>query len=537
MPTEVKKYRKEPKNRLKTAHFAFVLHIANFVVYSMIFNCRTIITITIAAKSEVMFTFYLQYTGSLICQTHSAYRIQIVLIIHRVQLAFDHSIITHVRAIVSRSFHPKKNRKNCIPHQIHCVKMVRKILFIHPDLGIGGAERLVVDAALALQNRGHSVQFLTNHHDPAHCFEETRNGQLKVETVGDWLPRTTFNRLIAFWAYIRMLYACIYAAFFLTRHEKFDMIFIDSISFGIPALKYAYNTPKILFYCHFPDFLMAPPTETMIRRMYRAPINLAEEYTTGEADFILVNSLFTQSVFKKTFKSIKTVPSALYPSLNTKYFDETDVSSFDASSFNIPEDADIVYLSINRYERKKNLPMALKAFKELGKHLPKAIFDRCHLIMAGGYDVRVTENVEHFTELTSLAEELDITEKLSMLRSPSDAGKLWLLKRCTALLYTPSNEHFGIVPIEAMYMERPVIACNSGGPTETVVNGETGFLCEPSAVDFGRRMASFALETDLAGKLGKSGRERVKQHFSFQAFTNKLDTLVKKATDDWDYSM
>jgi hypothetical protein len=28
------------------------------------------------------------------------------------------------------------------------------------------------------------------------------------------------------------------------------------------------------------------------------------------------------------------------------------------------------------------------------------------------------------------------------------------------VVYTPVNEHFGIVPLEAMYARRPVIACN-----------------------------------------------------------------------------
>ena len=64
----------------------------------------------------------------------------------------------------------------------------KRIVFLHPDLGIGGAERLVVDAALALKSRGHIVQFVTNHHDPSHCFEET-NTQFNVTVVGDWLPR------------------------------------------------------------------------------------------------------------------------------------------------------------------------------------------------------------------------------------------------------------------------------------------------------------------------------------------------------------
>lgn len=43
-------------------------------------------------------------------------------------------------------------------------------------------------------------------------------------------------------------------------------------------------------------------------------------------------------------------------------------------------------------------------------------------------------------------------------------GRAWLLQNCLAVLYTPEREHFGIVPVEAMYNEAPVIACNSGGP-------------------------------------------------------------------------
>lgn len=50
------------------------------------------------------------------------------------------------------------------------------IVFLHPDLGIGGAERLVVDAAVGLQNRGYKVVIFTSHCDPKHCFDEARDG-------------------------------------------------------------------------------------------------------------------------------------------------------------------------------------------------------------------------------------------------------------------------------------------------------------------------------------------------------------------------
>lgn len=405
--------------------------------------------------------------------------------------------------------------------------MVR-VLFIHPDLGIGGAERLVVDAALALKRRGHSVHILTNHHDPSHCFEETRNGQLEVEVVGDWLPRSLFQKFTAFWAYFRMMWAAFYATFVLSRNEQIDVIFVDSVSVGIPILKFATGTPKIIFYCHFPDQLLAPQAGNALRQLYRWPLNFIEEFTTGRADVILVNSRFTCGVFKRTFKSLSVTPDVLHPSLDTKKFDETTVSDADAEPLDLSSES-VVFLSINRFERKKNVALALKAFKRLEQQLSNSEWERCHLILAGGYDLRVTENVEYFNELTELADDLKLSTKCSFLRSPNDRFKHWLLQRCDALLYTPSNEHFGIVPLEAMYMRKPVIACNSGGPTETVINDTTGFLCEAREEDFAKAMAKFvSSDRTLSETMGEKGWKHVKQHFSFEAFTEKLDYIVNE---------
>lgn len=77
----------------------------------------------------------------------------------------------------------------------------------------------------------------------------------------------------------------------------------------------------------------------------------------------------------------------------------------------------------------------------------------------------------------STSEVPDVSGDVVFLRSFTDSRRLSLLRRAQAVVYTPSNEHFGIVPVEAMYGGRPVIACKSGGPCETVVDGLTGYLC------------------------------------------------------------
>ncbi len=57
-----------------------------------------------------------------------------------------------------------------------------------------------------------------------------------------------------------------------------------------------------------------------------------------------------------------------------------------------------------------------------------------------------------------------------------------------------------MVPLEAMAAQRPVIACASGGPMESIVDGETGYLCDASPAAFAD--AAARLLDDAAGAHG-----------------------------------
>ncbi|KAJ8616068.1 hypothetical protein MRB53_035440 [Persea americana] len=154
-----------------------------------------------------------------------------------------------------------------------------RIAIIHPDVGIGEAERLIVDAATALASYGHNVHVFTAHHDKSRCFEETLVGHFPVTVYGAFLPRHIFYHFHDVWAYLRCIFVAICV---LLWWPTFDIILADQVSVIIPLLKITKLHKQILFYCHFPDLLLAQHTTTL-RRIYRTPIDFIEEQTSVDS--------------------------------------------------------------------------------------------------------------------------------------------------------------------------------------------------------------------------------------------------------------
>ncbi len=76
-------------------------------------------------------------------------------------------------------------------------------------------------------------------------------------------------------------------------------------------------------------------------------------------------------------------------------------------------DKTILISSLNRYERKKNIPLALHAFDYFLKSKSQSLNqdikkEDVYLVIAGGYDTRLSENVDLHLELQAKAKELGI---------------------------------------------------------------------------------------------------------------------------------
>ncbi|KAI0136929.1 glycosyl transferase group 1 [Xylariales sp. AK1849] len=421
----------------------------------------------------------------------------------------------------------------------------KTIVFLHPDLGIGGAERLVVDAAVGLQNRGHKVVIFTSHCDPSHCFDEARDGTLDVRVRGNTvIPASILSRFSILCAILRQIHLIIqiYLTSELDQLSP-DAFFIDQLSAGLPLLQYLYPRGRILFYCHFPDLLLVQGRQKWWKRAYRIPFDWLEQWSMSFADAITVNSNFTKGVVSRTWPRLasKKELQTVYPCVDTKTKKSPEVENgtplWKGKKF---------LLSINRFERKKDVAVAIKAYAGLGEEAR----DGVRLVVAGGYDNRVAENVSYHNELVELADSLGLSSMtaktiVTALEVPSNIQILFLLSvpnllkemllsSTQLLVYTPANEHFGIVPLEAMLAGVPVLAADTGGPTETVVEGKTGWLRSPSQVDKWTEVMDKVLnemsKEDLA-ELAQAGISRVRDNFGDVQMAERLDGIIEQVLE------
>ena len=239
----------------------------------------------------------------------------------------------------------------------------KNIIFFHPDLGIGGAERLVIDAAVGLQNLGHRVTLFTSYRDTNHCFDEARDGTLDVRVRGGWLiPATILGRFKILCSILRQIHLLVAITWSGELAKlKPTAFFIDQLSAGIPFLRWFWEDQKILFYCHFPDLLLVQGRKSWYKRIWRIGFDWLEGWGIRGADRVVVNSAFTKGVVEGIWDGLggERGIGVVYPCVDTNRKEKVQEDSK-------PLWKDMkVLLSINRFEQKKDVGLAIRAFAGL----------------------------------------------------------------------------------------------------------------------------------------------------------------------------
>lgn len=407
------------------------------------------------------------------------------------------------------------------------------VVFIHLDLGIGGAEQLVIQLAKASRDLGHTVDIVTTRCDQDHCFAAVKqpNGELSnnVHVYGRWIPPNIFGVATALMSTIRMIYLAykVVASRDKRNHKSADVVVVDVLPTSLPLLLTWLSTAGILFYCHFPDKLLLRNNRGgILKKFYRRFLDSVEEYTMGLSDTLVVNSRFTLGAVEEHFpvlsktrneekrnQSIKPI-EVLYPALDTS-------NMVQANNRDKTNQSPIV--SLNRFERKKNIGLLIQAYAYMKMKTNSALPP---LVIAGGYDSRNVENVEHRAELGALAKDLGVSVDFRL--DITDAERATLFQTALCVVYTPDKEHFGIVPLEAMFAGTPVLAVNSGGPLETIRDGYTGLLRDPTPEAFGDALLVLIGDPDQATRMGIKGREHVETSFGTKRFETEWKLLVEE---------
>lgn len=125
------------------------------------------------------------------------------------------------------------------------------------------------------------------------------------------------------------------------------------------------------------------------------------------------------------------------------------------------------------------------------------------------------ENISYTKKLRDRINTLGLQDKVLLAGHCSDMPAAFLLADIVVSASSTQPEAFGKVAIEAMAMEKPVIATAHGGSLETVIDGETGWLVPPlNPKALAEVIAEAISSPEKCKAFGKKGRSHVLTNFT-----------------------
>lgn len=168
-----------------------------------------------------------------------------------------------------------------------------------------------------------------------------------------------------------------------------------------------------------------------------------------------------------------------------------------------------------RLSSEKGQRVAIEAMFLLLKDYPTA-----RLVLAGdGKDL---------DDLKTTAQALGITENIQFAGFANDIR--CLMSACDAIIVPSLKEGFGLAAVEAMALERPVVASAIGGLNEIVLPNETGFLVAPNDPNIiAESIKQIIKDPILAESMGKRGRARVEESFNLPKQMQQVFSILSEA--------
>jgi L-malate glycosyltransferase len=168
-----------------------------------------------------------------------------------------------------------------------------------------------------------------------------------------------------------------------------------------------------------------------------------------------------------------------------------------------------VLMHASNFRPVKNIPVVIQVFAEVRKQIPSK------LVMVGDGPEKAGAE--------QLARELGVERDVLFLGNQDCMEEL--LPLADVFLLPSSSESFGLVALEAMSCEVPVVASNVGGLPEVVDHGVTGFLHDPTHVSgFVGSALKLLTHESLRRTMGRRGRRMAGERFNVD---DMIDRYIK----------
>ena len=250
------------------------------------------------------------------------------------------------------------------------------------------------------------------------------------------------------------------------------------------------------------------------------PFTWAMKFIARNVDHLTFLGDFTRKAISHAIsKSAASAMVKIAPGIDTDHFAPVDSSELKET---LGLASKKVIVSVGRLVHRKGQDILIQAMPEVLKKIPDA-----HLVLIGEGPYR--------GYLESRVKKLDIGEHVTFIGRISYAdlpryiclGQLFVMP-CRSRFAGLEVEGLGIVYLEASACGLPVIAGNSGGAPDAVLDGVTGLVIDgrgPRAV--GHSIETLLLSPDRAHQMGLAGRVWIIDQWQWKIWSERFAELLK----------
>jgi glycosyltransferase involved in cell wall biosynthesis len=353
-----------------------------------------------------------------------------------------------------------------------------RVGIIHPNGPCkGGGERLCCYLAKYLTKKGHEVTVFSDHHELAYP-EIFSNVKPKVQ-----MPKIDlkFMNSNAFKIYKQWIYPLLF------DYSKVDLL-IDTL--GSSLIQANFNKKLKIFYFHYPlvKRFLKPSSRLRQDLLYYYPKDFFDlvALKAGGGVKYACNSMYIQNLIE-LYHKIR--PEIIRPPVDTDYFVPAKKPT-----------EDFVLLT-GRITRFKKFELALRYLKNEKVTLAGQLAD-----------------ISYYNELRADFPFIQFKTNLT------DKEMKSLYQNCKTYIFTNWEEHFGIVPFEAMSCERRVIVPERCGASELIEDNKNGYIVKR---DFSNFEEKYQCQTNYDTSIGKSARQTVLKNLAIDVMGKGFEKLIE----------